>query len=516
MLDRLFGPLFIYEMPRLARGGRANLLRVCYASALVAGLCLVYILTFPTNLLLTYPFASAAVSINDRGRFGMRLVAALLAVQNLAVLVLTPAAVAPVLAGDRQRRTLALLYTTHLSSREILFGKLFPRLAFLATVLLSGLPILAMMHVWGGIDIGIVVAGCFVSLTALLSIGSLSMLIATNGHSVLKVTFFSYAASVYWASVSVLPGHIAIFTGDILLMLAFGFLHLLVSAIFLFFSVEGFRKRSLREPVVPRRAPRRHRRRIKPTTRRYNTLIDRNALLWKELHIGKNETRHASVITVTALVIGVGLAWLMIHAKLFALNPDYLIDHGILHFPRAEVEFLSRAGCVILLLFWVIATALRGGISVVREREQRTLTALLTLPVDRQQILRGKWLASILRYRQLGYALATITALGLITGWLQPLWTVTLIFSGALLLAMIASLSVCISVLSGSTAWANVGTGVLLLGILLLGWWIDFWRLATMEAGLHLSIVAACSLALLAWLAWMAACLLFQRVRANE
>src|SRR5204862_3873863 len=108
--------------------------------------------------------------------FALGCVAALMAVQGAAVFALTPAYLAGAIAEEKERGTLELLFTTPLLNREIICGKLFGRLAHLGFILLFGLPIMALMQLWGGVDAGVLLAGFDVAGLALLSIGSISIL----------------------------------------------------------------------------------------------------------------------------------------------------------------------------------------------------------------------------------------------------------------------------------------------------------------------------------------------------
>src|SRR5262249_57528128 len=86
-----------------------------------------------------------------------------------------------------------LLFTTHLSDREIVLGKLFGRLTHLGGVLLAGLPVLCILELWGGIGPVVIVAGFAVTALTLLSVGSVCILISVFTRHSLKALVISYA-----------------------------------------------------------------------------------------------------------------------------------------------------------------------------------------------------------------------------------------------------------------------------------------------------------------------------------
>src|SRR5262249_15966667 len=75
-----------------------------------------------------------------------------LLVQLAAVVLLTPACTAPALAEEKERRTLEFLFTTHVGSLELVLAKFVSRVAFLALIVLTGLPILSFLQLLGGVD----------------------------------------------------------------------------------------------------------------------------------------------------------------------------------------------------------------------------------------------------------------------------------------------------------------------------------------------------------------------------
>jgi hypothetical protein len=192
----LVGPLFFYDLVRLARKGRGTALRIAYGAVLLVGLGLVYQDSFPQHDLFRLD-PGPGVSLADQARFAERFVVALLVIQNAAVLVLTPAYLGAAVAEEREHRTLDLLFTTPLRNREILLGKFFGRLLHLGAVLLVGLPVLSLAQLWGGVDVAILAAGFASTAFTLLSVGSLSLLCSVHARTGLGAAVAAYALAAF-------------------------------------------------------------------------------------------------------------------------------------------------------------------------------------------------------------------------------------------------------------------------------------------------------------------------------
>jgi ABC-type transport system involved in multi-copper enzyme maturation permease subunit len=192
---QMIGPLFFYDLVRLARRGRTTLLRCVYALFLLGALYLVYAEYFPRHDFLHQPFdAGLRISLTLQGKFTREFVTAILALQGAAVLVLTPVYVGGAIAEEKERRTLELLFTSHLHDREIILGKLFGRVGHLAIVLLTGLPILMLVQLFGGVDVALITGGFAATGLSLLSVGGISILCSVLARRVITAVLSSYAA----------------------------------------------------------------------------------------------------------------------------------------------------------------------------------------------------------------------------------------------------------------------------------------------------------------------------------
>src|SRR5579883_733017 len=139
-LPTVLGPLFREELNRLGRRNSVYLLRVGMAGSLLAVVAA------------SHPGDGTALSPQRQAAFAGSLVFTAVAVQLAALTFLTPLFAAAVLTEEREKKTLDLLLTTTLTGREIVLGKLFARLTFVGGVVLAGLPVMAMLQVYGGIS----------------------------------------------------------------------------------------------------------------------------------------------------------------------------------------------------------------------------------------------------------------------------------------------------------------------------------------------------------------------------
>ena len=172
------GPLFYWEIIREARKGRSYLPRVVYASGLL--------------LLLFLLIKGADITLKDASRFGEQSFTYYLLFQYLAVLLLTPVYVAGAFIEDRQQGTLPLLMTTYLTPWELVVGKMLGRLVPMLGVLLAGVPVLAILQLFGGISFGNLLFHTVNVLILLLVTGMQSIRCSTLCKSVGTAVFYSY------------------------------------------------------------------------------------------------------------------------------------------------------------------------------------------------------------------------------------------------------------------------------------------------------------------------------------
>jgi ABC-type transport system involved in multi-copper enzyme maturation permease subunit len=476
------GPLFHYELVRLARKGHGTSLRCAYALALLAALVVAHhprfrllagsrppMERFPSGYLAWMAEAFAVVVV---------------AIQFAAVLVLTPAYLAGTVVEERERGTLDLLFTTHLTDREIVLGKLGARMAHLTSILLAGLPLLAIAQLWGGIDIIALPALFLVAVFNAVAVGSVCVLLSVRCRTVTGALFASYGLTGVVAVACFLVPYGAVVTSlgffEVLrqrpLLDALGPLLVCVCCNGLVALVAtGLAVVSLRVRSGPRPAGAERTRSVAPAVLSRVTSLRRRAmdarpprslppvgerpLLWKEMLHGRRGMLAARVPPLVAIGVGVLLVGSLVD------NPRWnSANRSLAGFPR--IPILVAAGV------WCVAVAFRAAAGVSRERDRATLDGLLVLPVSRAAILGAKWLGPVLREGVFGVVLAAVIVLGLLGRTLHPVGAVLLVMAVAAHIGFLASLGVLLSVVIRTTSVARMAVAVTLLGFLAIGSWM--------------------------------------------
>lgn len=498
----LLGPHFPFDLIRLARRSRTRDVRVLYAFGLLVGLGLMYYTRFPHQTVERLFFqVGQSMSINEGANFASAFVFTIIVVQNLAVLILTPVYVGSAITEEKERRTLEMLFTTHLKDREIIFGKLASRIVHLGGVLLGGLPVLSLAQLWGGIDFQMLLANFINSGFNLLTIGSISILVSVICKKVVNSVLIIYGmvlpvgmclgifslngkTSMLGLAQSDMAGGPAVLWGAVA---GFGMFHLLISISCLSVALVWLRgQRTLEEeiaasvpppPPMPRlvRKEDAARRVIVPIEREPSLRTERayelppvhdDPLFWKEINLGRNPTL-ASPLFYTGLGLSVSFLALIFLGHFFDVGPQHET-----WFTRADrLGQVARVVCSMWAAVCVVSVAFVASGTVVRERQQQTLDALITLPVERWEILWAKWLGGMFRcwgwwltFSVLVVASMAMTAFNLAGG-------MVLLAAGFVHGAFFASLGMVLSVMSRTVLSAYIRMALFLL-ILVPGIWV--------------------------------------------
>jgi ABC-type transport system involved in multi-copper enzyme maturation permease subunit len=499
------GPVFFYDLVRSARRERAMLFRCLYGLVLLVVLCWVYGSWMAEQGNRGSWFEEGSAAAGELSRFARQFFETFIAVQYLAVVVLTPVYAAGAVAEEKERGTLDYLLATDLSDREIVLGKLASRLGNLGLLVLTGLPVLGLVQLWGGVDPSLVLAGFAATLATMLSLGSLSLL-----NSVLKKRPVDALWSTYLqvgafllagGCIPVNVGHPVValvwLSGHygngpeqdaVLALVAGGYvvIHLFMAVVFTIAAVRRVRSAALGPPQqpLPRRpsgapvvlgggtaarygppAVRLVRAYPGPPPPPPRPRVGANALLWKELY-GGQEFRWDSLhplVAVAVVFVGVIAATVgLILVLLWFSSGGTFTAEAI----NAWVQVVGTAiACALFLAIGVFAAG-----TVSRERERQTLDSLLTVPEDRATILGAKWLGSFLCVRGAYWTLGVVWALGLFTGGLHVLGCLLTATAFVVYAAFVTSLGVYCSTISKTTLRATLATVVGLLATVGVPW----------------------------------------------
>lgn len=190
----MFGPHFYFDLIRLARKGWPTLLRGVYLSVLLIGLTVMYRST--DNVVKPEHFANRAQTYAT----------ILVVLQNLLVLLFLPVYVASAIVEEKENRTLEILCLSFLTDREMVLGKLGPRLMHLGSIVLGGFPLLVFMHLWGNVDIAFLVYHEANTFLLLLTGGGICILISAQSEGVFQAITRSYSWLALLGFVGILVG----------------------------------------------------------------------------------------------------------------------------------------------------------------------------------------------------------------------------------------------------------------------------------------------------------------------
>ena len=484
-LTSLVGPLGIWELVRLARSGQATRARLLVLYLLAIAFMLMPILWFSDiDPLQVYLADDHSLSINEGAAFANRFAHVLLQAMLVGVTLMTPAYAAAAVAEEKERGTLELLLTTPLTDREIVLGKAVGRAGFVLASVGAGLPILALTLLYGGVDFKFLLAGC-------LLIASTTALAAAIGvYAACSTADLRAALLRAYSLTAVLIGGIplVLFSPFSVLMLmelaelrddwlpciwgiGYSILQMIVAVVLLRSAIARLRfgpNPELSDPAVevlpaeatttsepevrqwspdlsppqralllPSPAPVLETFRLAPGL---PPIDDTDPIGWKERHVtGRVIGGANSAGNSLALVFG-GLGGLLMvvgSCILIERYADSLEPVGPLGSMTSSSKWdpggqLLIDGSTLAAGAYLVPAAIGLAMTIARERNKRTLDALLTIPDERSFILGRKVWAAM--RRGWGWLLAAVLAAGLSFsvdgGWKMGVAAVEFILAG--------------------------------------------------------------------------------------
>lgn len=178
-------PVYKRELKTSVRSVRISTIIFCYNGLLMLISLLSFYFTFTgssdgsiqyANILLIYLFIACI-------EFGM-------------VLFVVPAFTSSAISGERERQTLEILLTTTMKPHQIVLGKLASSISETLLLVVSSLPVLAIIFSVGGIGIKDLLILFFITAITALFIGSIGMFFSSIFKKTVPATIFTYGTLV--------------------------------------------------------------------------------------------------------------------------------------------------------------------------------------------------------------------------------------------------------------------------------------------------------------------------------
>lgn len=463
----VLGPHFYVDLVRLARKGWPTLARVGYLTVLLVAL------TF------MYRTQGASVPHNAQAaEFARRALAyayLLIVLQDLLVLVMLPVYVAGAIAEEKENQTLEALTLTHLSDTELVLGKLGGRLMHVGAVVLSGFPLLALMHLWGNVPIELLVYHEINTFLLMISAGSVCIWKSAQSESTFQAISGAYPLMALMGifgmgAALVLPwtcGGCLGFPGGLPMA---GFLPLLLILAFGHLAYSAF---LIRETIVRMEILRREEKQRPRKSTGALTLTDETKPIPKSGKHGETRSRiHPLAWPIVGDVLwwkeclkdGTGFSltcrWALITLAVIPLcGAAY---QALTISERARVELIAfpmsatYSPYTVALPAYVLVVLFQMTMSVAAEREQGTLIFLMLIPEERRSILFAKWMGPwwrnwpILAIAWFGVLIGTACGVVSLPGALA------LLLGPLPLLLMLGSIALLLSVSCRRVLFANI------------------------------------------------------------
>jgi len=438
----LFGPVFFYELIRLARKPRYLLGRVTLA--------------FLLGLLFAFCYSiwaekySEHVPIHAQAELANTFFGAYLFAQIAIVGILTPGLVSGAIAEEKERRTLEFMLATDLRSREIIFGKLAARVGTMGLLLLAGLPILSFVQFFGGVDPNQLLAGFAATILAMLGVSAMSIYCSVASKRVRDAMVLAYLLTITYFATSLISfgvqmlsvaqravniGPLSISWADVAYAFAIGNPIVAIAeveergndalwsvlgkmALVQFLFIVGFVTWSVvrLRTVALRQSNRAVSAKVVKQNARNRPEIGDQPMNWKERYV-ESPVRLTLFGRIAVTLIGLVTIAIFCSFGLDLTSNDPLHVHGL---SQRMNDWARMVGIVVACVI-LMGIAVLGSGSVRGERDRQTLDSLLMTRLSSREILWGKWWGCMVGMKTIWLWLGAIWLIGLLTGGIHPL-----------------------------------------------------------------------------------------------
>jgi ABC-type transport system involved in multi-copper enzyme maturation permease subunit len=476
-----------WELTRLARRGSPTGSRILVGLLVFAALVVTYLAAFPQDLDIR-DFARTQARLVE---FGQDFALVLLLVQAAVVILVTPLFVAGAIVEETERKTLEFLLATDLAPREIVLGKVWPRLLLVFGVVLVGWPVLAILRVWGGVDFLFVALASLAVAATTWAVAGVSAASAVGARTLRQAMIRAYFWSILILSLPICSCPFAVigvlanaheadaavvnrgsgpFVGpppattgppvrDYTLSIAVLAVHVAVQFVI---GVLGIRRATYKlrhARYYFARMPWQSRP-VKPAKWELHPPVPGGSpLLWKELYLSGQTHRLVRLLNLVPWVV-----WLCVSSVFMVVGLAVALSQTGSVDVVGTMNEMARWGGGFMVGLMALMVGLHAAGSVARERQQETLTDLLMVPEPRRDILRAKWLGSLSKARGVGVGTLAVPLVGVLAEGLSvwavvPLFLATFAFVGCA-----ASFGLWVSVRSATVQRAS-GAWLLIVGL---------------------------------------------------
>ena len=481
----LLGPLFIYEIIRETRRSRYFLLRVyCY---------LMVFIIIMAALIWSITGTSLVLTVAEGTRMAQSIAVMLLAAHLILVTLIVPVYVGAAVTEDKERRTLEFLMATELDSKEILLGKLAVRLAIVMLMLFTGLPVLALLQLVGGLDADLVLGGFAATFAYTFGLACLALYNSVRARQTREAILRTYLVLIGYLLLSWMFSNLLIkiqswlnpplpwvawtpgsgppqatwvsylfeyldlirvgspfmindlmreqmnlgkTPGEAFSLVIFEFIgfYAIAGLLLLCLALLAFRKVFKQEqetvPLVQ-----------KVHSERRSRSVGNHAFLWKELWFeGAGRPGRLHMLLTILIVVGSFVPiWSIENQEVAHVNsvnthPEMARHRG--NVKRDYARYAFGVSTLILSLF-LLQVAVRASSSFSRERERHTLESLLACPATAADLVGAKWVGTILSIRLAWLWPVSMGVIGVLCGRVPvlafaALFAIWLIYAGAI------------------------------------------------------------------------------------
>lgn len=533
----MFGPVFTYEITRLGRRRLTFVLRLLYVLGVLALLALMYFAWledvgyFRRNGPDRIPFERLS-------NFATKFFYVFIGVQYAVVVLLTPAYVAGTVADEKERKTLEFLLATDLRNREIIFGKVAARVTNLLMYVLAGLPVIAFMQLFGGIDPDQLLAATAATVITVVGLSALSVAFSVamrRPRDAIALTylaiivyiagsaflaFYVLATQIYVARMGAAPIEFLGFRIDTLELLdaakvatdwlaagnvlyavpslvgpfsggataaavgtalfRYAVFWGLATALFLGYAVWRLRAVALYQSYG---APKQAARGTAARAAKARPAVGDDPMIWKEVFVEGGVKGGCLGWFLSLAIVGLVFMFPLLFVYLIFIDPrGWSVGQQWEEFTEA-MNVWCRVATGILGFLLMMAAAVRGAGVVSGERDRDTWVSLMSTPLTAWEMLRAKWIGCVLGLRRGYFMLLLVWALTLAVGAVDPPMILATILYTAVFVSAFAWVGVWYSITCRTTLIASVWT--IMTALFLAG---GFWAFVGLCCGLPLSI----------------------------